>query len=535
MSQAFFTLIFACLVLGVVPSGSYAQGETFFGQAPPGEVAEPFAPSVLTVEPHDSPIIAPDEEWLLLQSMGAGILFYGMVDTLLTEIANPLGFEIPDLCNGVAISPSGTRLYIELWRNGQTEVYYVDKVGDSWSSLTYIPALDISTNWWQISVVSSGAIYLASDTVMVSYLEGDTHATPVPLKLEDNSDMVGNSPYVSPDESYIVYSIDGDLHISYRRSNGKWTMPEDLGPNVNSEQLDHGPQVTPDGKYMLFSTRRHGSDFVVYWVDAGFTNCCLPPTLGDVNQSGGVDITDIQVLVDNQFLSLTPLICDQEGDIDISGEVDITDLSLLIDNQFISLEPLPACPSLAGEVLQIPHGASVLVDGELSSGEWDDAEVRNLGIAGVIDVTVRIKHDGANLLAAYEYSFLADENLCFPEMLIDVGMDMAESWAPDDWWFHVSGSDCEAHGTYDVWGDCAIVQPDWLGVPNFAMVPEPPVLDTFEVSIPFSKIGVAAGDSVGLAFRIEYFSVTQEYAYWPSDAAVATPSTWGAAALMTSP
>ena len=72
--------------------------------------------------------------------------------------------------------------------------------------------------------------------------------------------------------------------------------------------------------------------------------CCLPPTVGDVDQSGGVDITDISVLIDNQFLTLTPLVCDDEGDIDFSGTIDITDLSLLIDNQFLTLTPLPPCP-----------------------------------------------------------------------------------------------------------------------------------------------------------------------------------------------
>ena len=72
--------------------------------------------------------------------------------------------------------------------------------------------------------------------------------------------------------------------------------------------------------------------------------CCLPPTVGDVDQSGVVDITDISVLIDNQFLTLTPLICDEEGDVDFSGVVDITDLSILIDNQFLTLTPLPPCP-----------------------------------------------------------------------------------------------------------------------------------------------------------------------------------------------
>jgi hypothetical protein len=72
--------------------------------------------------------------------------------------------------------------------------------------------------------------------------------------------------------------------------------------------------------------------------------CCLPPTVGDVDQSGAVDITDISVLIDNQFLTLTPLVCEDEGDVDYSGVVDITDLSVLIDNQFLTLTPLGPCP-----------------------------------------------------------------------------------------------------------------------------------------------------------------------------------------------
>ncbi len=72
--------------------------------------------------------------------------------------------------------------------------------------------------------------------------------------------------------------------------------------------------------------------------------CCVPPSVGDVDQSGMVDITDISVLIDNQFLSLTPLVCEQEGDVDFSETVDITDLSVLIDNQFLTLTPLSPCP-----------------------------------------------------------------------------------------------------------------------------------------------------------------------------------------------
>jgi hypothetical protein len=37
------------------------------------------------------------------------------------------------------------------------------------------------------------------------------------------------------------------------------------------------------------------------------------------------------------------LVCDEEGDVDFSGLVDITDLSVMIDNQFLTLTPLPPC------------------------------------------------------------------------------------------------------------------------------------------------------------------------------------------------
>jgi hypothetical protein len=74
--------------------------------------------------------------------------------------------------------------------------------------------------------------------------------------------------------------------------------------------------------------------------------------VGDCDQSGAVDITDISVLVDNQFLTLTPLVCEDAANINYPGSgysttdavVDISDLTILIDNQFLSLAPLPPCP-----------------------------------------------------------------------------------------------------------------------------------------------------------------------------------------------
>ena len=61
------------------------------------------------------------------------------------------------------------------------------------------------------------------------------------------------------------------------------------------------------------------------------------------------------------------------------------------------------------------------------------------------------------------------------------------------------------------------------------MVADPPPVDTFEISSPLTKIGVAVGDTIGLAYRAEY--VPYMYGYWPLSAAVESPATWATAIL----
>jgi hypothetical protein len=99
----------------------------------------------------------------------------------------------------------------------------------------------------------------------------------------------------------------------------------------------------------------------------------------------------------------------------------------------------------------------------------------------------------------------------------------------DDWWFHVSATDCEARGTYFVWDDCSVVQSDWQGVPNFASGPDPVPLDTFEIEIPFDKIGIILGDTIGIGFDVEY--VPTEYGFWPEGMTMESPATWGTAII----
>ena len=102
-------------------------------------------------------------------------------------------------------------------------------------------------------------IYFTYDgNIMVSVFDGEKHLKPVNLKLENNENLKGVTPYIAPDESYLIYSLgykvgEADIYISYRLKNNKWTKPVDLGPDINrKDAMDLCPMVSPDGKYIVF-------------------------------------------------------------------------------------------------------------------------------------------------------------------------------------------------------------------------------------------------------------------------------------------
>ena len=60
-------------------------------------------------------------------------------------------------------------------------------------------------------------------------------------------------------------------------------------------------------------------------------NWCCEGRVGDLNLDGKTDITDLAVMIDNLFLTLTPLPCWGEADFNHDYDIDITDLQVFLD------------------------------------------------------------------------------------------------------------------------------------------------------------------------------------------------------------
>lgn len=81
-------------------------------------------------------------------------------------------------------------------------------------------------------------------------------------------------PLISPDQDWLLFASErpggfgaADLYVSFRRPDGSWGDPTNLGPSVNTAQSEYTPALSPDGRYLFFTRGRLGLDDI-YWVSA---------------------------------------------------------------------------------------------------------------------------------------------------------------------------------------------------------------------------------------------------------------------------
>jgi len=287
MRTSHFLCLFLCLFCTAVFSQNGTEFQNlngpYLGQPPPGEKAVRFAPRLITYEVHESPIILQDGKGILIGSMMEGLKYYRWMNGI-WSLENTLPFDLPANCNGMSLSPSGNRIYFLIWTGDDENFHYIEKRGEGWSALHSLgdQVNDFPTHW-QFSIAMNENLYFSTGgKIVVSAFDGNQHRKPVPLKQVNNEDLEGGTPFIAPDESYLIVSIENDLHISYRLSNNKWTEPVNLGPSINMKDCyDLCPRISPDGKYLFFISRRSGPDFRIYWSEAGFIGRLKPEYLKD--------------------------------------------------------------------------------------------------------------------------------------------------------------------------------------------------------------------------------------------------------------
>ncbi len=157
----------------------------------------------------------------------------------------------------------------------------------------------------------------------------------------------------SDTEAIVRWSyVSGMRYHIYRReasSNGSFFRIDnptgDLAdPGVNdSLYVDTGLLPGSEYDYLAIAEDSFGnwsphSDLITV---SGSSSCCV--IRGDINRSGGVDISDLTYLISYMFEAGPPPNCEEEADLDLNGLIDISDLTYLIDYMFVGGAPPPPC------------------------------------------------------------------------------------------------------------------------------------------------------------------------------------------------
>jgi hypothetical protein len=270
------------------PKNALGDGP-YLGQTPPGDVAQVFAPGVVTTPDWgDAGRFSPDMNTFYVQrwrrvdgETKRKSLKFERTDTGWREVALPGDERTP------FFAPDGETLHY-----GKR---YKVRMGDGWSEMRDLGAPYDDIRIMTLSVSARGTY--AFDEVgtngngMLRYSEvvDSERQAPKPFGPEINTGTWNAHPYIAPDESYIMWDGEreggygsSDLYISFRQPDGSWGEAVNLGDRVNTSAEEGGPHITPDGKYLIFNrvvTPENGEGAAqsdLFWIDASFIKDLKP-------------------------------------------------------------------------------------------------------------------------------------------------------------------------------------------------------------------------------------------------------------------
>ncbi len=158
----------------------------------------------------------------------------------------------------------------------EVNIYKMEWTGSGWTKRKMLPYPPNSTDYHEVypSVTEDGTVYFhggdfrnapvihqdiyCSRCVNGIYQEQERLDQPI------NTEYGEYDAFAAPDESYLIFGSDRpggfgrhDSYICFKKGDGTWTHPANLGSPLNSISWENRVSVTPDGRYMFFVSGRN--------------------------------------------------------------------------------------------------------------------------------------------------------------------------------------------------------------------------------------------------------------------------------------
>jgi len=277
----------------------------YLGQEPPAMTPEKFAPGIVTTEIGETcPAFSPDGRRFIFMRYDAREWDSGpkKYATLMTEFKNgrwtnpsqiPLNLNVKYLDWDHNFGLDSKTFYFTSKRpqsgNGPPvpgDIWMIRLTGTGWTEPQRLP-FPINTEEFHDAnpcFAKNGTLYFTSQREG-GYGRSDLYRSELTdgeYRESENLGPVINTEFsefdlqIAPDESYIVFVSNrpgghecmgyrNDLYVSFRKNNGSWTEPQNLGEEVNTIG-GVALTLTSDAKYLLFTGQGKEPNCDIHWV-----------------------------------------------------------------------------------------------------------------------------------------------------------------------------------------------------------------------------------------------------------------------------
>lgn len=309
-------IIISCLLLAIAISINARLTEfpkltgPYFGQKPPGEEPQLFMPGLVSTHGLDICIAFLKGGKVCVFSNDENKIYFTYEKD--GQWTKPEKAPFPDEQGKTQYTagPDDRTLYFQSARptypddrRRESNIWAVEWTGSGWTEPYLLPEPANTEEYHEIypSMTSKRTLYYLSgwrkdaplgDSYRNRFVDGK-YQEAEKLEYPINSEYHEIDPFVAPDESCLIFASNRpggfslmDLYISFRRDDGSWTHPINLGQKINSYQHVITVCITLDFKYFFFSSSRPTDipkgkkitsplhdrigDIDLYWVETGF-------------------------------------------------------------------------------------------------------------------------------------------------------------------------------------------------------------------------------------------------------------------------
>ena len=284
MKQSAITLVLFLMFGCIASSQTIPPDSLYFGQTPPGNTPQVFAPGIISLPGRT-------EYGVSISPAGDEMLFaignWPNKRTMIMKYMNnhwtgpdTVSFSVNRSAEEAIYSPGGQRVYYYAYNPpnpvGGSDLCYSLKNGSVWSDPVNLGTpLNTTQDEYHPCVVADSSVYFenAAGKICYSKFQNGAYLPRILLpSIFNDPNMAWGNPYVAPDESYFIFNSSRpggyggtDLYISYKKVDGTWTNPKNLGNIINTSTNECGSEITDDNLYLTYVSKND-----IYWVGSGF-------------------------------------------------------------------------------------------------------------------------------------------------------------------------------------------------------------------------------------------------------------------------